>query len=102
MLRITRSRAHAGSRYAFYVLCDGILLGMLRQGETAWFDLPGGDHEIFVRSRWGASKPRKVYDVEHDVSMFCTTDLDGIRAVLTLPYLTIFRNAYIKVEKVID
>jgi hypothetical protein len=102
MLKITRSRAHAGSRNAFSVFCDGALLGTLRQGETAWFDLPGGDHEIYVRSRWGASKPRKVYDVEHDVSMFCTTNLDGIRAVLTLPCLTIFRNAYINVEKVVD
>lgn len=102
MLKITRSRAHAGSRNAFSVFCDGNLLGMLRQGETAWFELPRGDHEISVRSRWGASRSRKIYDVEHDVSMYCTTDLDGIRAFLTLPYLTVFRNTYIKVEKVVD
>lgn len=102
MLKITRSRAHAGARNAFCVFCDGNLLGMLRQGETTCFELPPGDHQISVRSRWGASRSCKIYEVEHDVSMYCTTDLDGIRAFLTLPYLTVFRNAYIKVEKVVD
>lgn len=102
MLKITRSRAHAGSRFAFSVYCDDTLIGMLNPGETGKFDLPEGDHDITVRSRWGTSKTRKIYEIERDVNMYCSTDLDGMRAFFTLPYITFLRDKYIKMEKVID
>lgn len=102
MLKITRGHAHAGSRNSFSVYCDGRLLGSLGPDECACFDIPDGDHEIRVRSRWGESAPRRIYGVEHDVSMRCSTDLDGFRAVMTLPYFMVFHKTRIKIEKLVD
>jgi len=57
-LRITRSPVPWRDRFRSYrVLVDGAAVGTIRNGQTADFSVPAGEHDVRLKLDWTGSKP---------------------------------------------
>jgi len=81
---------------AYTLLVDGVARGAVRQGETLDFELPPGPCRVQMKIDW-ATSPELVVDGARDVALRCRANANPF---LVLLYITIWRDRYIRLERV--
>ena len=99
MLTITRYCTYASSFDKFKIFCDEKNIGKIKQGETIEFDIPQGEHEIYLKVYWCRSQKIKITEHEKDVQLYCATNLKGFRIFFAVMYITLLCNKYIRLER---
>jgi len=79
---------------AYTVLINGVPSGTVKQGEGLEWNLPPGDHRIQMQLDW-ATSPELI--VSGDATLHCRANANPFLALL---YITIWRNEYIRLERV--
>lgn len=100
IIRIKRDSGYVDSLRAYKVILDGEVIGEIRDGQVAAFDVPSGIHDLQLKVDWCTSNTVKFKVEDKTVVFECGSSLRGLRILLMRFYTTFYSNQYIWLRKI--
>lgn len=99
MIKINRTTGFVDKKKSYKVMIDEHQIGVIHDGQTKTFDLPAGEHIIYLKIDWCRSKKLKFAIEEGQTVEFdCGNALKGWRILLDMFYVTILKNHYLWIK----
>ena len=99
-LIISRDSGYADRLRSYTILLDGKKIGELGNGETKTFSVAPGRHAISAKIDWCSSSALDFTVGEGECSSFRVgSNMRGLRIFLSLWYVLIARNEYLRIEQ---
>ncbi|MFY9198575.1 MAG: hypothetical protein WBK75_03300 [Acutalibacteraceae bacterium] len=99
MIKINRTTGFVDKKKSYKVMINEHQIGVIHDGQTKTFDLPAGEHIIYLKIDWCRSKKLKFAIEEGQTVEFdCGNALKGWRILLDMFYVTILKNHYLWIK----
>ena len=99
MIKINRATGFVDKNKCYKIMLDEHQIGVIHDGQTKTFDLPKGEHIIYLKIDWCRSNKLKfVIEDGQTVEFDCGNALKGWRILLDMLYVTILKNHYLWVK----
>lgn len=100
MIKLKRDSGWADKARAYKVVLDDNVIGKIKYGEKIEFDVPDGNHKLFLKIDWCRSNSVD-FDVSSSTVFFeCGSSLRGWKIFLYILYIIFLRNKYLWLKKV--
>lgn len=101
MIRINRNIEYSDKTRSYKVIVDNQHVGNLKSGGHFEFELPEGNHTIYLKIDWCRSNKIDFHVVTNKpITFSCGNSMIGWRKTFSLLYVTIFKNSYLWLEKI--
>src|SRR3954468_21096229 len=99
MIRLYRSSHWADRLRTYKVILDDEVIGDVRNGQSADFDVPAGHHTLYLKVDWCRSKAVEFDTTGTDTVEFdCGSNLGGFMFFFATFYVLFKRNDYMKLQ----
>ena len=95
MISITRDSGFADMFRNYQVVIDGIVAGEIGNGKRLVLKVPPGKHQMQIKIDWCTSNTVAFEADEKTREFQCGSNLRGIKLLLSLLFITLFREQYI-------
>ncbi len=96
MIKINRTTGFIDKAREYKVMVDDRKIGILKDGDTIFFDLPKGEHTIYLKIDWCRSNKVNFFISEDEVIAFdCGNSLNGWKIFFNMIYITFLKNQYL-------
>lgn len=96
---LTRTHSYVDRLRTYQVYIDGMCVDQILDGERKIYKLGPGDHELTLKIDWCGAAPVKFHLNQGEMkSLSCRPNLDGIKFLLLLWYVSFGRNQYIRLK----
>ena len=98
-VKIKRDSGYADSLRVYKIVLDRNVIGTVKDGEEITFEVSKGTHELYLKIDWGRSNIINFDTNDNDAEFECGSSLRGFKILLSIFYITFFRNQYIWLKK---
>lgn len=77
------------------VVLDGNIIGNIKNGEEKEFDIPEGNHDLFLKIDWCRSNVISLKNNGSIVGFECGSNLRGWKVFLVIIYIIFLPNKYL-------
>lgn len=96
MIKVNRLTGYTDKIRKYKVIIDDEQVDTLKDGETKCFEMPEGEHTIYLKIDWCRSNKVKFSINKDEIIEFdCDSSLRSWRIFLNLIYITFLKNKYI-------
>lgn len=96
MVRIKRKNEYCDGLRKYKLCVDGHHVGDLGRGETFELELVPGWHVLQLKIDWCTSNTLHIHiQDEKDIELQCGSSMKGLKMLLVLFYITLFKNNYL-------
>ena len=100
MVIIRRNSGYVDLLRAYKVVLDGNVVGKVKNGQQIEVAVSQGKHELFLKIDWCRSNVIEFEnDGSSDIEFECGSNLEGLKILLLILYVTFFRSKYIRLNK---
>ncbi|MBN1929984.1 MAG: hypothetical protein JW786_00045 [Desulfobacterales bacterium] len=87
MIKIVREGAYVFAWRAYKVVLDDEVIGKIKNGKKAEFDVPPGKHQLYLQVDWIKSDMVEFNADANVVEFDCGTNLRGFKALFAIFYM---------------
>ncbi|SEW39560.1 hypothetical protein [[Clostridium] fimetarium] len=99
MIRITRASEYVDSIRKYNVIVDGKNIGKIKDGMTEEFEIPTGEHTIYLKIDWCRSNKIFFDAVDNETLEFnCGNSIDKSKLLKGFLYITFLKNNYLWIK----
>ena len=100
MLILSRENIYPDRLRNYKIIIDGNCYGEIKNGEVKKIDISSGNHTMYLKIDWCRSNNIEFNISEDEVLNFeCGPSARGWKILLSILYITIFRNKYLWIRK---
>ena len=101
-IKISRESGYADRVRDYKVVCNSETIGTISNGETKVFEIPEGQHELYLKIDWCSSnKVNFELNKEDQIKISGGSSLKGMKIFLAVVYILFKKDEYLwlRVEK---
>ena len=101
MLKIKRLSKYGDRIRNYKIIVDGKPVGKIADGDTFEYNIPPGNHTIYLKIDYARSKKIN-FNVKgkKNIQFICYNNTGGLKSIFIMLYATILYARYIKLERV--